>query len=316
MLTETKSVVPNTLEPSLSPKLAASRLNASKLALGTAQFGLAYGVANQAGKISQAEAIAMLALARSYSVDTLDTAIAYGDSEQRLGDIGVSQWQVVSKLPKLPDSIDLASIEPWVVQQVLASLHRLRQPSLAALLLHRPGDLIAHPSAYLAAFDRLKREGLVAAVGVSIYAPGELEAIFMVFQPDVVQAPFNVFDQRLIRSGWLARLAEQGTRVHARSAMLQGLLGMQQARPAWFDRWRDPLERWFKHCEASKIAPAQLAVAFALNQPQIERVVVGADTATQLQALIDASAIPALQFDSEWAIEDLDLIDPSRWKLL
>ena len=63
-----------------------------KLALGTVQFGLNYGIANQQGQASRDEARSILEHARSNGMDMLDTAIAYGESEQRLGKIGIQDY--------------------------------------------------------------------------------------------------------------------------------------------------------------------------------------------------------------------------------
>src|SRR5450755_1692147 len=76
----------------------------ARIALGTVQFGLPYGIANRAGQVAHADVAAILAYARSAGVDTVDTAIAYGDSEKCLGDVGMQSWRVVSKLPPVPSA--------------------------------------------------------------------------------------------------------------------------------------------------------------------------------------------------------------------
>ena len=111
-----------------------------KLALGTVQFGLNYGIANLAGQVGLTEAQAILSHARKCGLDTLDTAVNYGDSEQRLGEIGVTDWQVISKLPALPEQCD--DVATSVRNQVQASLERLRNTKLQGLLLHRPEQLL------------------------------------------------------------------------------------------------------------------------------------------------------------------------------
>jgi aryl-alcohol dehydrogenase-like predicted oxidoreductase len=286
-----------------------------KLALGTAQIGLPYGVANTRGQVSPAEAFDMLALAKTSGIDTLDTAIAYGNSESRLGEIGVGGFKVISKLPPLPLAVALppGGISEWANEQVIASLVRLRISKLSGLLLHQPGDLMAHADAYLAALLQLKRDGLVDALGVSVYSPDELGPIFDVLQPDIVQAPLNVFDQRLIRSGWLGKMAANGVRVHVRSALLQGALTMRERRPAWFGPWHTLFDRWFSYCRALRESPTQVAMGFALAQPLVERVVAGVDSLAQLRELVSLS--PVERTIDEFACDDLDLIDPTRWKV-
>ena len=92
-------------------------LNLSRLALGTAQFGLNYGIANQTGQVPVNDVASILDAAAVAGIDTLDTAIAYGDSEERLGQIGVNRWQIVSKLPQLPDN--LTDVAAWVRASVM-----------------------------------------------------------------------------------------------------------------------------------------------------------------------------------------------------
>ena len=95
-----------------------------KLALGTAQFGMKYGISNVSGKVSQEGGKAILKYAASAGIDTIDTAMAYGDSEQVLGDIGVEAFKVVTKLPEIPEHI--TDIEGWVIRSVKDSVSRLR----------------------------------------------------------------------------------------------------------------------------------------------------------------------------------------------
>jgi len=95
----------------------------TRLALGTAQFGLPYGIANQAGQVSRKDVSAMLQRAASNGIDTLDTAIAYGESEVALGQAGTQGFKLVTKLPALPD--DRLDVISWVMEQVDASFTRL-----------------------------------------------------------------------------------------------------------------------------------------------------------------------------------------------
>ena len=56
-----------------------------KLAIGTAQFGMVYGIANQNGQVQQDEITTILDLAWENGIHTLDTAKAYGTSEEAIG---------------------------------------------------------------------------------------------------------------------------------------------------------------------------------------------------------------------------------------
>lgn len=284
-----------------------------KLALGTVQFGLPYGIANQAGQVTRAEAKAMLELASAKGIDTLDTAIAYGESETCLGEVGIQGFNLVTKLPSVPDSC--ADVSGWVREQINESFARLGVDSVYGLLLHRSEQLLNENGKELyQALQGLKEKGLVKKVGVSIYSPNDLELIIKLFRLDLVQAPFNLVDRRLHTTGWLKRLKDEGVEINTRSVFLQGLLLMPQpAIPTKFAPWRDIWCEWHKWLSERNISAVQACLAYPLAFPEIERVVVGADSVNQLKQIIEATAssavynLPDLQCDSE------SLINPARW---
>jgi aryl-alcohol dehydrogenase-like predicted oxidoreductase len=288
----------------------------SCLAIGTAQFGLPYGIANVGGRIARADAIAILDRAHSRGVATLDTAIAYGDAERELGEIGVADWQVISKLPPMPDSCP--DIAAWARKSVQGSLGRLRIPRLYGLLLHRPQQLLdSHGSELYRALTELKDLGMTEKVGVSIYDPDILSVLEARYKVDIVQAPFSIFDRRLANSGWLDKLHAAGVEVHVRSIFLQGLLLMKRGeRPAKFARWQALWDKWDDWVDGEGQGAVQACLQFVRSQPAIARIVVGIDNIGQLEQILRCLADPVPVRPADVACEDLDLIDPSRWSSL
>lgn len=295
-------------------RMAASTTN--RLALGTVQLGLPYGIANRSGQVSANEASQILSVARAAGIDTLDTAIAYGESEIRLGSAGVSEWRIVSKLPAIP--ADCANVAQWTREHVQGSLQRLGVTRLHGLLLHRSQEWLGpHGAALYAEMRALKEEGMVASVGVSIYEPSELESLWGRHALDLVQAPFNIADRRLATSGWLARLHASGTEVHVRSAFLQGLLLMPPGeRPAKFDRWNTFWSAWHSWLRVEGLSALEACIGFALSQAEIDRVVVGVEEAWQLREILDAAGRAGVVPPVSLAVEDPDLLNPSRWSSL
>jgi aryl-alcohol dehydrogenase-like predicted oxidoreductase len=287
-----------------------------RIALGTVQFGLPYGVANATGQIDRDEAARIVQLARRAGMDTIDTAIAYGESEQRLGELGVEGLRVVTKLPAFPDAYD--DVAEWVRESIAGSLRRLRISQLAGLLLHQPKDLLGpRGSALYAALLDAKNSGLVEKIGVSIGAPTELDALASRFRFDLVQAPMNVVDRRLVASGWLARLEAAGTEIHVRSAFLQGLLLMDATnRPAKFDRWGVVWDQWQEWLASECVSPLESCLAFVLSYPEIDRVVVGADNRSQLEEILAVASTSVGRPPASLGSEDMDLVNPARWSAL
>jgi aryl-alcohol dehydrogenase-like predicted oxidoreductase len=287
----------------------------SQLALGTVQFGLPYGVSNQSGQVSLPAVKAMLQLASSHAIDTLDTAIGYGDSENRLGQAGTSAFKVVSKLPEVPATC--TDISAWVQEQVAGSLARLGINSLYGVLLHKPDQLLEEKGVEIyQALQRLKQVGNIQKMGVSIYAPQQLDELVPRYSFDLVQAPLNLIDRRLHASGWLQRLAIEGVEVHARSAFLQGLLLMPQAAvPAWFAQWPDVWTKWYEWLSAHDVSAVQACLAYPLSLAGVSRVVVGADSPDQLAQVISAAAQAPITDLPDLQSNDENLVNPARWLL-
>lgn len=284
-----------------------------RLALGTVQFGLAYGIANESGQVSSAEAAEILDRAWAAGIGTLDTAIAYGESERRLGQIGVRQWRVISKLPAVPETC--GDVDAWVRESVYGSLQRLGIPRLGGLMLHRSQQLDGvHGDALYKALAAVKERGEAEKIGVSIYGPEELDALVPRYQFDLVQAPFNVFDRRLVESGWLSRLRGAGTEVHVRSVFLQGLLLMDPAsRPAAFDKWQALWKQWHRWLDDQALTPLQACLGYAMSQAGIDRVVVGVDSVMQLQEILSAVGARRVTAPRSLATDDIQLLNPSNW---
>ncbi|MGP1664730.1 MAG: aldo/keto reductase, partial [Rhodanobacter sp.] len=210
------------------------------------------------------------------------------------------------------------AIAAWVGDQMQASLRRLKVDSIYGLLLHRSENLLgAAGRSMVQALERLKAEGVVQKIGVSIYAPQELDAATQACAIDLVQAPLNLVDRRLVTSGWLQRLHDQGVEVHARSAFLQGLLLLpRDAVPAKFSPWSDLFDNWHVWLKEKHVTAAEACLAFVAPQPLIDRVVVGVDSCAQLRELLRAASKEPPQHLPDLRCNDERLINPSNWNSL
>lgn len=293
-----------------------SILNKSRLALGTVQFGLDYGVANSGGRVTFEDARNIIRETELNGVDTLDTAIAYGASEATLGQVGVEGWHVITKLPALPD--DCQGVKAWVTAQIEQSMSRLGVRQLQGVLLHRPDDLLGeNGSSLVKALERLKADGLTRQIGVSVYAPEQLEKLTSIMALDLIQAPLNILDRRLVASGWARRLKDRGTEVHVRSAFLQGLLLMpSDQRPVKFALWSEIWLEWARWLERTELTPVQACLAYVLGVAEVDKVIVGVDSLIQLNEIFIASqtVLPSLP---NWPQSiDARLINPALWSQL
>ncbi|MCU0983574.1 MAG: aldo/keto reductase [Acetobacteraceae bacterium] len=276
----------------------------SRLALGTVQFGLDYGVTNTAGRVAEDEVAAILALAEAGGIDTLDTATAYGDSEVVLGRLAPRSFRIITKIGGPPNRF---------TDEVHASAARLgRVPD--AVLLHDARALAREGAGEVAAaLDALRVRGLVAKVGLSVYTPEALAAAHALFRPDLVQLPFNLFDRRFVATGWLSRLRAEGAEVHARSLFLQGAL-LAPATPPRLAFADARFAAFRSACREAGITSLAACLAAGLAEG-FDRLVIGVTSAAELAAILAAAADPPSLPPAFQAVatDDPAVVDPSRW---
>ena len=290
-----------------------------KLALGTVQFGVNYGVSNQTGATPAEEARAIVELARQNGIDILDTAPAYGESEAVLGKVLPPDFgRVITKTPSFQGDAITNRDACTLKDAFSASLGKLERESIYGILVHGAADLLKPGAEYLlGAMEDLRNEGRVKKIGVSVYNGEQIDRILERFAIDLIQLPLNVLDQRLIAGGQLANLKQNGVEIHARSAFLQGLLLMKpDSWPAYFAPYYPHLRRFHGMATDLALTPLQAALGFVQSVPEVDYVVCGVNTLAQWRELVAASdaRVDIRQFNIV-RCDDPNLVDPSQWRL-
>lgn len=283
------------------------------LALGGAQFGLDYGISNRRGRIPFGEVERILARAAEAGVWTIDTAPAYGDSEEVIGAIAGNDpdWLIITKTADLSGPGNAAR---RLSDGFARSLERLRRPGVDTLLFHRAADLDRDDAGeILHAAAELKRAGLTRRLGVSVYESTDLDAVLRRGSWDVVQVPLSIVDQRLIKSGHLARLAVAGIEVHVRSVFLQGLLlASPEGLPGFAAPFAPALSRVRERSRDLGISPLELCLAFVRRLPEVAVCLIGLSGLEDLEQAL-AARLPDLPDLADLAVDQPDLVDPRRW---
>jgi len=281
-----------------------------------------YGTAPGSGQVLAEEAAAIVVSALEKGIDRFDTAIGYGTAEDVVGKAlakaKVSDAKVVTKILPLSGKMLDEAGATGIVEQVHQARDRLGVQQLDAVLVHRTADLIEPQGLQL--WDVLRRvrdKGLVRKVGVSVYDASDIDAILKRFDPDVMQLPISIADQRLIRSGHLQKLAERGVEVHARSVFLQGiLLDGLDAVDAIFDRASTEIAALNVVAQRRGVSRLALCLSFVAQLPQVSQVVVGVNSTDQFDAIVAAAARSIETNASETdacAWKDEQLLNPSHW---
>jgi aryl-alcohol dehydrogenase-like predicted oxidoreductase len=292
-----------------------------KLALGTAQFGLDYGISNRQGKVSKTEIKEILDQAFSVGISTLDCAAMYGDSEQVLGQlIPNSNFNVITKIPPL------APEQESLLDYFDQSFRKLQQQQLHGLLLHQADDLIIHPKRkqFFQQLEVLKKQKLIKKIGASLYNPTQLHDIAQHFPIDFAQVPINIFDQRFLAPDIIKLCQEKKIKLHARSLFLQGLIFFnKQELPQYFHPFESKLAAFTllaKHLNCSKLTLALAIVAQESHDYShiIDKLIIGVCNCQELNELVLAyqhAKVLAISTDelSKLVDQRIEFINPSYW---
>jgi aryl-alcohol dehydrogenase-like predicted oxidoreductase len=274
----------------------------NKLGLGTVQFGQAYGVSNTTGQVPATEAAAILKRASDAGVRVLDTAANYGAAEAVLATLNTAPFHIVTKTISLKNGLEA------VIARAKASAETLKADTL---LVHAAAELA--DETLWPALQRLKQDGVFRRIGISTYVADNPLALAARFRPDVMQLPFSVLDQRLLADGSLARLADIGVEVHARSLFLQGLLLMDKV-PEKLASASSHLQKIKAAIIAADTTPLAAALGFVLGRPEIAIGLVGVTSVMELDEILAAAKQPLPKLDwASLALQDERVLTPSLW---
>jgi len=286
-----------------------------RIAIGTAQVGSQYGVANSSGILVENQIKKVLLMAQNEGVDTIDTASNYGKSEAILGNLNINNFKVITKLPAIPE--DCLNIRKWVDGVVENSLESLNVRKIHGILFHNPNQLLTNYGAELyTALDKYKQKNIISKIGISIYSPSQLDLILPKFSIDIVQTPFNLIDRRILNSGWLEKLSNKNIEIHVRSVFLQGLLLMPHSNiPNKFSTWDNVWNKWNNWLSDNKISAVHACLSFVESFKEVDKIIVGVDSLNHFEQIIQA--MRKLPITNIINIESQDelLINPSNWNV-
>lgn len=261
-----------------------------RLVLGTAQLGMPYGIANRTGQPDQAAAEEILGAAWQGGIREIDTAQAYGRSEQTIGDaltaLGIGdRVRIISKLHPELDHRNVQDLEKALVR----SLRVLNIQRLYAVMLHRESALDLWDSGLKEIMFKLMEAGFTENIGISVYSPEKAVQALQTRGIQFVQVPSNVLDRRFEDSGVFRLAEEEQKHVYVRSIFLQGLLLMPVRELPEAMGWaRSTLEHLTRLSRSAGASKRDLAMGYVKRAYPNAKVVIGVETLGQLEENIQS----------------------------
>lgn len=281
-----------------------------EIVLGSAQFGISdYGLFNKK-KISHRKIKKIEKLALKYQIKFIDTATKYGDSESVIGKSQLRKLKIITKI-KLTRTKDLKN---WLYNEIFSSLKRLRVNKIYGLLIHDYKDLTnSCGKEYLQLLYSLKKKGVIKKIGISIYNPKELELIWKFWKPDIVQAPFNILDQRLLNSGWIDTLKKFKVKIFVRSCFLQGLLINNYKSMPRFKDYFFILDKFSNWCKKNNVMNIKACLHFIKQFTKIDYLIIGFNDVLQLKEILKIFNEKKIHIPTIFSTRKIKLIDPRKW---
>lgn len=298
------------------------------IGLGTVQLGLPYGNRRDAPLMAEPEAFAILETALAAGVRFFDTAAAYGDSELRLGAFGLARHpvEISTKIPPAPESCwrDRARYRAFVRTSLEQSAARLGLTRVGLLQFHQCDVLFLGDAGVRSVLDGLLADGTCEAIGISVYDLDQAHAALDCDAVSALQVPINIVDTRFADAALVRRCAARGTRMIARSVLMQGVLVPSAPLPS--RRRADELMALRKAADAAAASCGrplhELALAYVSHLDWLSVMLIGADSLVSLQEnLAVLNSAPAAVESAEDAPFDTAralaasgrLFDPLTW---
>jgi aryl-alcohol dehydrogenase-like predicted oxidoreductase len=296
-------------------RLGSSPVSVSEIGLGTwGMSGAFWGAADDA------ESIRVVHRALDLGVTLIDTAEAYGwgHAEEVLGNALVGRRQLAVIATKAAPN-HLEPIE--AVKALEGSLKRLQTDYVDVYFIHWPNPDVPL-GATMEAFERLRAQGRIRALGVSNFGPKEMDAARQHGVIDVLQPPYNML-WREVEATTLPYCREHNIGVMPYSGLAQGLVTGALSRdttfvegderrttvlfqPGTYERALDAVDGLRPIAAKYGKSVAQLAIQWLTSRQGVSSPLLGARTVREIEENVGSVG---------WAIAEADIAEIDRLTL-
>ena len=282
-----------------------------KLALGTVQFGVNYGINNKNGIPSDFDISEIFNLSLKNNINYLDTSISYGNSEEKISKLASNKFKIITKSNNVKSSEELTS-------SILTSLSLLRTESVYGFLVHNADNLIDNHDLWNI-LVKFKNEKKVKKIGYSVYETKQVDYLLdKGFIPDIIQLPYSLLDRKFEK--YFIKLKRLGIEIHVRSVFLQGLYFIDNKRlPNDLEPLRKYLVKIESLCFKFNVSVGELALNFVNSNKFVDKIIIGVDSVSQLDQNIQMiknwnSSNDIYRLINNISVREEHLLNPANWQ--
>ena len=284
-------------------------MNSKKIVIGTANFGMKYGIDNKNLNLKEIKKI--FDYCKKKGINTLDTAPGYRNVFENLKKNEIKNWDIISKIPSIPKNT--RDINSYVYKIFFSTLKKINLSKIHTILIHDEKNIldVTIGKKIVKVLNNLKKEKLVKRIGSSIYDPYKIKRVIKNYDFDVLQCPYNIFDKRLVDSGLSKLLKIRKIKIHLRSIFLQGLLLRDQNNiPIKFKNY-DKIIKYHNWLNKNNFSNIKICLS-ELDKIDYEKIIIGINNTSQLKEIVNFKKYfskPTNLFKTN----NLKLIDPRKW---
>lgn len=279
-----------------------------KIVIGSAQFGLKYGV--KKNKINKKEIIKISKTLQKNNLKYFDTATSYGSSESIIGNLETKDKKVVTKII-LPQKKE--NLEEWCEKKISNSLKKLKVKKLHGLLFHNITNILVRKKEILKIIFNLKKKKLASNIGISVYSISDVNRVLNFWTPDIIQFPVNVFDQRFLSKNFLRKLKKLQIKLYARSCFLQGHLLTRNFKFG-NNITKNTFNNFKNWCYLNNKSQLFCCLHFVKQIKNIDYLVVGFDNNKELIEIINSFKKKKVKVPFKFIVKEKKIIDPRKWQ--
>ncbi len=239
-----------------------------KIILGTANFNTSYGILKN--KMKKKDFLEILDVCKKNEINKIDTASGYKDFSKTLN-LKKNKWEIFTKI-----KISKKSFKKEFEKNIK---NYSKYPT--NILLHNTFDL--NNNNFKNFIKKIKKINNIK-IGISVYDPKEIIESYKKIKFDFVQAPGNLFDNRIILNSKIKNfLKKNKIKLFVRSIFLQGILCLDESSIVEkFEPLREPIKKIKKEFGNKKNIIKELTLKWVASNKFIDGYVLGVNNKKQL----------------------------------